>query len=369
MKTIVFNENNVITQTEPSTNPRKLTGSRIGTILGLNPYGTEFEEWLHMTRVKSKEFTGNKYTHAGNVIESIIIDHLNKTDDMFTYLGAEEVYGPEPYKTTQGDFYKDHTVFGGMWDALLKVKGSNKPVGIVEVKTTQRAEDWVDGIPAYYQVQAELYAYLEGVDVITFPVAFLSDVDYIFPEDFKPVEGENFQVFTYRIGPTEWEQINARIDFAKTWWENHILTGISPVPTDHKVDLELLDILKTEEFENNDIETLLTKYNDIEVLLDGMKDDDAVANYLDTTKNQDSLKKRIRDVLVYNHPKSNDVDTITATVGDTNVSLKRSVKVTEKFDMDKFKEAYPELYMQYVIIEEKESFRQSFKKKTEKENV
>lgn len=367
MKTILFDEHNVITQVEPTANPRKLTGSRVGTILGMNPYGTEFEEWLHMTKVKSKEFVGNKYTNAGNVIESIIINHLNKTDDMFTYLSAEEVYGPEPYKTTQGDFYKEHNIFGGMWDALLMVKGSNKPVGIVEVKTTQRAEDWVDGIPSYYQVQAELYAYLEGVDVITFPVAFLSDVDYIFPEDFVPIEGENFQVFTYRIGPTEWEQINARIDYSKDWWNKHILTGISPVPSDHKVDLELLDILKTEEFENNDIETLLTKYNDIESMLDEMKDDESVAKYLSTTKSHDALKKNIRSVLVDNHPKSADVDTLTATVGDTNVSLKRTVKVTEKFNMDEFKKAHPELYMEYVIIEEKESFRQSFKK-IEKEN-
>lgn len=362
-----FDDYNRIIQNEPTKNPRKLTGSRIGTILGMNSYGTEFEEWLHMTKVKSKDFVGNKYTNAGNVIESIIIDHMNKSDEMFTYLSAEEVYGPEPYKTTQGDFYKEHNVFGGMWDALLMVKGSNKPVGIVEVKTTQRAEDWVDGIPSYYQVQAELYAYLEGVDVITFPVAFLSDVDYIFPEDFVPIEGENFQVFTYRIGPTEWEQINTRIEYAKQWWVDHILTGVSPVPSDHKVDLELLDILKTQEFENNDIETLLTKYNDIEETLEVKKAVDVVAEYLDTVKEQDNLKKQIRSVLMDNHPKSADVDTITATVGGTNVSLKRTVRVDEKFDMNKFKQAHPELYMEYVIIEEKESFRQSFKK-TEKEN-
>ena len=37
---------------------------------------------------------------------------------------------------------------------------TGKPLGVIEIKTTKRAEDWADGVPIYYKIQAMLYARL-----------------------------------------------------------------------------------------------------------------------------------------------------------------------------------------------------------------
>ena len=53
-------------------------------------------------------------------------------------------------------------IFGGMWDALYYENG--KVAAVIEIKTTKRAEDWSNGAPGYYALQAALYAYLLGID-------------------------------------------------------------------------------------------------------------------------------------------------------------------------------------------------------------
>ena len=53
----------------PPKRPKKLTGTRFATILGLNPWSTPFEIWCEVTRTYQKPFEDTIYTIAGKTIE------------------------------------------------------------------------------------------------------------------------------------------------------------------------------------------------------------------------------------------------------------------------------------------------------------
>ena len=51
-----------------------------------------------------------------------------------------------------------HLHLGGMWD-YLGVDENGVVDTVLEMKTTQRIEDWQNDAPEYYALQAALYAY------------------------------------------------------------------------------------------------------------------------------------------------------------------------------------------------------------------
>ena len=63
-----------------------------------------------------------------------------------------------------------------MWDALYYEDG--KLVGVIEIKTTKRVEDWINGAPEHYAIQAALYAYLLRIDNVIMIASFLEESDY-----------------------------------------------------------------------------------------------------------------------------------------------------------------------------------------------
>ena len=56
----------------PPKRPKKLTGTRFATILGLNPWSTPFEIWCEVTRTYQKPFEDTIYTIAGKTIEPTV---------------------------------------------------------------------------------------------------------------------------------------------------------------------------------------------------------------------------------------------------------------------------------------------------------
>ncbi len=214
---------------------KKLTGTRFATVMGLNAWASPFETWCAITRTYEEPFEDSIYTIAGKVIEPKIIDYLRKRYflDIKT---PEDVYGPDHFRKTWGDFYPNEPVMGGMWDGL----GDDF---IVEIKTTKRAEDWQDGIPIYYKLQACLYAYLLGFDDVVMTASFLEAGDYERPELFEP-NVTNTVVYDFKISV---DYPNFEADFiqpALTFWQDHVLTGISP-DFDEKKDAKILKVLRT----------------------------------------------------------------------------------------------------------------------------
>ena len=127
----------------PPKKPKKITATRFATILGLNPWSTPFEMWCEITKTYQKPFEDTIYTIAGKTIEPKQIEYMRSSYGMYNLKTPTDIYGPDYFKKTWGDFFGDTPVLGGMWDSLL-VDENGKPEAVLEFKTTQRSEDWAE---------------------------------------------------------------------------------------------------------------------------------------------------------------------------------------------------------------------------------
>ncbi len=224
-----------------SKKPKKITATRFATILGLNPWSTAFEMWCEITKTYQKPFEDTIYTIAGKTIEPKQIEYMRSAYGMYNLKTPADVYGPDYFKKTWGDFFHDTPVLGGMWDSML-VDENGKPEAVLEFKTTKRAEDWAEDIPEYYALQAALYAYLLGVDDVIMVASFLDTKDYEHPENFVPSASNTITV-EFKVSE-RYPDFGWKVAEAQAWWQNHVVTGISP-DYDEKRDAEILKALRT----------------------------------------------------------------------------------------------------------------------------
>lgn len=260
-----WNENNTI-QVTPPRKPKKLTGTRFASVLGLNRWSTPFEIWCACTRTYEAPFEDTIYTKAGKAIEPKQAEYMKSAYFMSNLITPTDVYGPEYFHETWGDFFHSEKIFGGMWDYLL-VDKENRPTTVLEMKTTQRAEDWKDDIPEYYALQAALYAYLLGVDKVIMVASFLSPEDYADPEKFE-CNGKNTITRPFRLSERYPDFEEKYIKPAIKWWQDHVETGISPVYNE-KADAEILAALRTNNVTpDTDIDTLVKEAEELKAKLD-----------------------------------------------------------------------------------------------------
>ena len=249
-----FEKNTVII--DPPKRPKKITGTRFASILDLDRWNTPFKTWCAITRTYEEPFVDNKYTIAGKIIEPKVIDYLNKVYFFGGLKSPTDIFGKDYFKKTGGDFFPNVSIFGGMWDGLLYDENSNI-VAVIEIKTTKRAEDWSNGAPNYYALQAALYAYLLEIDDVIMVASFLEEEDYEHPEKFVP-SSDNTIIDEFKISE-RFPQFQAHIDRAVDWWNAHVVTGISPAFDENK-DEEILKELRKNTIEtNSDIAALIAE--------------------------------------------------------------------------------------------------------------
>ena len=227
----------------PPKKPKKITATRLATILGLNPWSTPFAAWCEITKTYQEPFTDTVYTIAGKTIEPKQIDYMRKAYGMYNLKTPTDIYGPDYFKKTWGDFFGDIPVLGGMWDSRLDDE-NGKPEAVLEFKTTKRAEDWADDVPEYYALQASLYAYLLGVDDVIMVASFLEPKDYEHPEEFVPSASNTITV-EFKVSE-RYPDFHRKVAQAQAWWNTHVVTGISP-DYDEKKDADVLKALRTNE--------------------------------------------------------------------------------------------------------------------------
>lgn len=246
---------------DPPKRPKKITGTRFGAILGLNPWKTPFEVWCEVTRTYEKPFEDTIYTTAGKIIEPKQAAYIKSAYFMRDMESPTDIYGADYFNKTYGDFYKDEKVFGGMWDYI------SRPDEIVfEMKTTKRAEDWQNDVPEYYALQAALYAYLLGWDKAYMVASFLKDEDYEHPEDFAPTAA-NTIVEPFSI-EDRYPDFQKYIEDAVEWWDKYVVTGISP-PYDEKKDSDILKELRKNTLNpTTDIAEIIAKADELQREID-----------------------------------------------------------------------------------------------------
>ena len=273
----------------PPKRPKKITATRFATILGLNPWSTAFEMWCEITKTYAKPFEDTIYTIAGKTIEPKQIDYMRKAYGMYNLRTPTDLYGPNYFKKTFGDFFGDIPVVGGMWDSLL-VDEKGKPEAVLEFKTTKRAEDWANDVPEYYALQAALYAYLLGVDDVIMVASFLESKDYENPDGFVPSASNTITV-EFKVSE-RYPDFNIMINTALYWWESHVVTGISP-DYDEKKDADILKALRTNEVTDTNIDALTAEADGLKAKLEAV-----YASVADDEKRLKAVTEQIKKALV-----------------------------------------------------------------------
>lgn len=253
-------------QIVPSKRPKKLTGTRFATILGLNPWSTPFEIWCEVTRTYQKPFEDTIYTIAGKTIEPKQAEYMKQTYFMSNLVTPTDLWGKDYFSKTYGDFFKDKPVLGGMWDYLLFDK-DGKPTTVLEMKTSKRVEDWKDDIPEYYALQAALYAYLLGVDDVIMVASFLELGDYDNPDKFV-CSSDNTITRPFKVSERYPDFEKKYVKPALKWWKDYVESGISPA-YDERKDAEILKALRTNNLSpETDMAALVKEAEDLKTKLD-----------------------------------------------------------------------------------------------------
>lgn len=263
MNNIKWLESNQI-QIEPPKHPKKISGTKFGAILGVNPWSTPFEQWCAITRTWEKPYEDTIYTLAGKVIESKQAEYMEKSYGM-ELIRPTDIYGPDPFKATYGDFFKENKLFSGMWD-YLGVNENGEVDTVLEMKTTKRIEDWQNDAPEYYALQAALYAYLLGVDNVIMVASFLDEKDYVDPSKYVP-NIKNTITVEFKVSERypDFERMIAEVE---SWWKEYVDVGISPV-YDEKKDAEILAALRTHNLTpDTDIDALIKEAEGLKTEVD-----------------------------------------------------------------------------------------------------
>lgn len=276
-------------QIESPKKPKKITGTRLASILGMDKWNTPFKTWCAITKTYEDPFIDNKFTLAGKAIEPNIINYLNKVYYFGDLKSPTDIYGQDYFKKTWGDFFKDTNIFGGMWDALVYDDG--KPSTVIEIKTTKRAEDWSCGAPDYYALQASLYAHLLHIDDVVMVAAFLEESDYDHPELFVP-SSDNTITDSFKVSE-RFPNFEELIEEATAWWELRVEGGLSP-EFDETKDKDILKVLRINNVNpESDVDTLLTEAELLKDEIESVK-----APLAEKEKRLESITFQIKEIMI-----------------------------------------------------------------------
>ena len=218
-----------ITVTDPNAEHGKITGTAMAGIFDKSPWETPFSIACRLLRLYSENIDDKPAVKAGKVLEKKIISFIDgiPAADIF---GDVQKGGHEQWPS---DF--EDPIFGGHIDGAT---GDNR---IIEVKTTGNPEDWINGPPVYYWLQASLYAYHLNANGIRFAVGVLSDEDRKNPYEWV-LDGN---VHTYDVGLYPgFEEMHEK---AAEWYNEYIAQGRTPAPDlDNPKDRAIIEALKLE---------------------------------------------------------------------------------------------------------------------------
>lgn len=263
MKSVKWIDGNRI-QIEPPKKTKKITGTRFATILGLNPWSSQFETWCAVTKTYELPFEDTIYTLAGKTIEPKQAAYMARSYGM-DIVTPSDIYGENYFQKTWGDFFPEHKICGGMFDFLGKNENGVVDT-VLEMKTTKRAEDWHNDVPEYYALQAALYAWLLGVDNVVMVASFLEDKDYENPDGFVP-NVKNTITVEFKVSE-RYPDFAQKVATVEQWWADYVDTGISPA-YDEKKDAEILKALRTHNLTpDTDINALIAEAEGIKAEVD-----------------------------------------------------------------------------------------------------
>ena len=121
------NRNGIILENPPKQRLR-ISGHRLSTVLGLNPYATPFMAWAEITKIVKVPFVENKYIIAGRTIEPKAIDYVR--DKFPNIMSMEEYFGNTVDDYRYNNFKDDSNIFGGVFD-FVSTKNDGKTIAMI----------------------------------------------------------------------------------------------------------------------------------------------------------------------------------------------------------------------------------------------
>ncbi len=228
---------------------KKITGTRVGPILGMSDFSSPFKIACEMAGLYPGD-KANKYIDAGNILEPVLRDYIakdctNKLKDALPVPDGSRVAIEEPVdpKSCGYDHFHNERVFGGMVDGYVVMDG--KRSAILEIKTASDRRKWQDEngdytrVPQSYMLQASLYAKLSKLDRIVFMVGFLEEEDYDRPAQWVPTEENTLILVVDRLDMTK------EMDACVEWYDEFMKNGYTPEWSDSEDDQNVLKYLKS----------------------------------------------------------------------------------------------------------------------------
>ncbi len=349
------NNKNIVLEKQPS-RFKYLTGTRLASCLGLNPYSTPFQIWCECTRLVTPPFEETIYIKAGRTIEPLQREYVSKKFP--NILSPEEYFGNVFEQVRWNFFNEEQKPFAGCWDAVSTKDNKRDITMVVEFKTASDPRKWDNTIPVYYELQGGLYAKLLGLDRVLFVASFLDKLDYAHPENFVPNETntimkvKKLKDIVVEING-ELLGIDDVLERAKEFWNTYVETGISP-EFDEVKDKEYLDIIRTSKpINDNSLEDLCDRAKELVDEISALKENSGIVS---KEKELKILEKSIKESLMNSLGE-----------GETKISCKQyslNGTISEKFNEEQFAKEHPKTYEKY--IEKKLTYRLSKKKEEEK---
>ena len=226
--------------------PKKISGTKIGGILGYSEFATPFKVACEIAGIYPGD-KANKYIDAGNILEPVIRNYVGQsaTKMLSGPLSLPEgskaaIEIPVEKEMCGYDHFHDNKLFGGLVDGYVLVDG--KRDSILEIKTSHDMEKWKDeeggytNVPMSYMLQASLYAELSHLDRIIFLVGFLEEPDYDRPKQWVPNPDNTKVIVKDKL------EMSGYMKECEDWYNEYIKGGYTPEWTDK--DEEVLKYLK-----------------------------------------------------------------------------------------------------------------------------
>lgn len=284
--------------------PAKITGTHLSGCVGRNPWNTPFSTACALLGLYSEDLSDLPAIKTGNVLERKILDYLR---DAYGIVRADEIFDAREGDHSEWAQDFEDEIFGG------HVDGITADGKIVEVKTAGNPEDWMNGVPEHYHLQASLYAHFLGASEILFAVGFVTDNDRKDPYKWEP-EG-NVSVITVPII----EEFDTMLSEARTFYDTFVRKGITPVPTDAKTDRKICEYLDAQLMDADEVYDCTVRYEELLDIIDSVKD---------AEKEAETLKAKLMAYM--------DA-TDTAEIVGSRSAFKRSQSVRRTLDTDAMK--------------------------------
>lgn len=268
-------------------------GSDIAAIMGLSPFKTRWQLLLEKAGLKESDFTGNRYTEYGKIIEPQIRAHINRNrKNKF-----------EPNRVIDGDerYHSD---------------GFNNVDCVIEIKSTSDIYETVDEYKLY------LVQLVKGMEKNKVKKGILAV--YSRPEDFDPdFDPERLQIFNITMGQykTLLNEINAELDRFRE-------------------DLKRLKenpLLSEQDFLSNDLVTISNK---VVALENRMAEYKALETEYKEVKQALFEAMQKHDVKSWETPNGIKITRVDGT--------EATAKTVTEFDLDTFKAENPALHDMYL---------------------